>query len=128
MRIWLASRDPQDFNGALRFKSEEEAVLQAPEELDLLPGEPFYVGIYERPEVPTVDGAWVRSVMMNGAGNRYGAAADGWLEEIDAAEIEALEEYVNEAVLRFLLEYRLMPDWTSVRDINIYRVPVESCG
>lgn len=111
---WAISRDQERYEGD--WQTREQAIAAAPSELDLLPGDRFWVGRATRYEVDGTYSGWeISEKLQEQAGDEHGEWMDGWPDLTDAQETE-LEIAVNLAIEGWLKSAGKCPKFFTVND------------
>ncbi len=131
-KVWLASSDDEQWSDAVEFKTREEAIEAAPDELSLATGEKFFTGWKE---AQSIDDLVTRGMADMLAERIYESeledvavdvcpSSEGWLQLTDD-EAEELAGLLSEAVKKFIEAHpKHMPSWFIARDVEEHEVPM----
>lgn len=116
---WCISRnDETGYFGD--YSTKAEAIAAAVSELDLAPGERFFVGeAVQSPPIPSSPDA--ESVIDHAiccAADNYGEASDGWLSHVDKPLIEDLQRRLSAAWAEWIHANRLEADFWTIPDVE----------
>lgn len=123
--IWKVSLDEEHWSHPTEFPSKEAAIAAAPAELDLEPGDYFWVGRKASPAVILFDGS---HVLENMAEQMYdseegGEYSEDWLAHVPKEATQELEEALNKVWEKWLRDNEEMPDWFTIQDVEHLIVP-----
>lgn len=124
--IWKVSLDEEHWSHMAEFPTKEAAIVAGPEELDLEPGDRFWVGRKASPAIVLFDGSHVLENMAeqmydSEEGGEYG---EDWLAHVPKAATQELEDALNKVWQKWLRDNDEMPNWFTIQDMVHHIAPV----
>ncbi len=113
---WVASRDDEHYNAG-PYCSFDEALEHAPDDLDLVAGDRFFIG-KRRPYRPTVDARAFIDQIGETTFDEVGDAADEFLCGVSDKDLEPFQKTLQIAFEAWLKYKGLEPKFWSVAEVR----------
>jgi|GEM_PF-6354931 len=116
---WCITKDEDEWMNTSAFDTKEDAVASARVELELQPGEKFWVGLATRAP-SALDAALVVDALDNHASDEGPDDGDGYdISDKAREELDVLLEY-------WAHKHDVKPLWFDIGDVSAHVVPAES--
>lgn len=120
--LWTASSDEERWPASRDYASREEAIQKAPLDLDLEPGQKFWVGRTRQPAPPILSRFAEHLGDMMYEDEDGGEFSEGWPECSDD-EAKELDELLNTVIFSWVKKHDLMPTWFIPDEVTEHLAP-----
>ena len=122
---WVVSRDEEHWTCLEDYDSREAALVGAVDELELEPGETFYVGKVRHAQPLMINGEDILERMRDRMYEDEDESIEdcSWLEDVDPKQEHDLERRLNEVWIAWLKGNGFEPDWFRIDDVETHRAP-----
>lgn len=118
---WYIGDDEERFRYG-PYHSKEEAIAAAPAELDLEPGQAFYVGqrgVY----TASIDSHDIIEALAEQANDAVGDASEDWLSCVSREARDELDEKLAQVLDAWLAKHGLLPEFFPVECVEQHCAP-----